>query len=166
MSWYALLMVTLFHTVLSDGVIKDDDTIGDHDARRFLTKRSVRVCGIKLVDMMKKVCNHCYKTRKHEQRPHELAKRNAAQGSLRAIVAILDDEDPPDDSMDDQGEDDQRLYAVRRGLDALDLFIDKRWGGDTRRPRHQASGGIANKCCLNQCSYSDLVSYCCTTSGP
>lgn len=74
------------------------------------------------------------------------------------MLAILDDENPSD-------EDDN----VRRGLDALDTFIDKRWGGgdgggDTRRPRQQGGVGIANKCCINQCSYNDLRSYCCTST--
>jgi len=170
-SFVTLLIVALFCcTILADEYTIDDENSppqADVDARRFLTKRSVRVCGIKLVDMMKKVCNHCYKTRKQEQRPHEVAKRNAAQSGFKAIVAILNEgeENENRSTVDNHNEDGQRS-SVRRSLDTLDTYIDKRWNGDIRRPRQQAGGGIANKCCINQCSYSDLVSYCCTSASP
>lgn len=78
MSLYTLVLVALLQTVLSAA---DHEEANGHeqqqDPRRYLTKRSVRVCGVKLVDMMKKVCNHCYKTRKPDQlRPRELTKRS------------------------------------------------------------------------------------------
>jgi len=109
-----------------------------------LSKRAVRLCGVKLVNTMKMICNHCYqppKTKNPKKRSVNFTDNDERRHFMTTISSLQDDQ--------------------KSSIDYINTYIEKRFGNAVPTPLGTNSVGIANKCCLNQCGWNDLKSYCC-----
>lgn len=126
---------------------------------------SVRLCGEKLVKMVLSICDNCvHGVYMDTSRTSSAAKSESqcAKGDCFVFILALAgsvnfeldaDQIPPQNEAE--------IPFQAPSMSGLVAYVSENaWSTNSRRKR-----GIVDDCCISQCSYNTLKSYCCRTSG-
>uniref|UniRef100_A0A915J3D4 Insulin-like domain-containing protein n=1 Tax=Romanomermis culicivorax TaxID=13658 RepID=A0A915J3D4_ROMCU len=144
--WHLILLIIVCQYIDASSARSNRDNV--HSADNVKT----RVCGTRLMNTLKKLCNHCYAFPSYNHRRSRRENRQEFEKKLK-----------------DELFENLRLLRTKRSArrDETAETFDRYFAQHYESTDYLMNGsidqsrGIATRCCLNQCGWNELKNFCC-----